>query len=102
MAQRRAKYYVEMIRANPVQDTLLKVARMLFDECSEMMKVRTAKTDKEAVAILDAQDQKWQLVCRRLPEYKLRKNGFRMMVIATYPNLVPYLTHWKEAQTKGD
>jgi len=99
---KRAKWYVDFIRKEPNEQTMLKVARLLIDECSELMKARTKKTNVAAIAILDAQDQKWRLICQRLPEFKLRTNGFRIMVLATFSNLIPYLAHWKEAQTKGE
>ena len=94
MAIKKIKFYVNLIENSPTQETLQKVARLLFDEVSERMKVRSANTDKEAIAVLDVVDRKWRTICRRLSDLKLNKDGFRIMVLKTYPNLRPHLQHW--------
>jgi hypothetical protein len=99
---KRAKWYVDFIHKSPNEQTMQQVARMLFDECTELMKVRSAKTDITAIEILDAQDRKWRLIVKRLPELKLRPNGFRYLVLATYPDLAPLLKHWEEVRPSRD
>jgi hypothetical protein len=100
MAIKKIRFYVDLIEKSPTQETLQDVARLLFDEVSQRMKVRSANTNKEAITVLDIVDRKWQTICRRLPDLKLNKDGFRIMVLKTYPSLRPYLQHW--LKPKGD
>lgn len=92
----KAVEYANQYRANPIQETVGKIALAMLIETQQTAKIRNAVTGAALVTILKESIQKWQAFARLTDNVQtgnmvINPDGLKLLIVKEFPFIPEYM-----------